>query len=53
MTNQNGYPIQKFDGKWKVGEYRDYTVPPDPKVRVFKSKKAAERVADEWNRIHG
>ena len=53
QTNQNGYPISKVNGKWVVGEYRDYTVAPDPKIRVFKSKTAAERVAAEWNDIHG
>ena len=50
QTNKSGYPIQKVDGKWIV---RDYTASPEPKTRVFTSKQAAERVADEWNRIHG
>jgi len=52
QTNQKGYPISNTNGKWEVGEYRDYTTAPDPKVRVFKSKKAAERVAREWNTVH-
>lgn len=49
-TNDKGYPIQKIGNKWVVGEY---TETPKGRVQVFTNKKAAERVAAQWNWISG
>ena len=50
-TNKSGYPMRKINGTWTVKEYTDNN--PDPKARVFKSEKAAEREAKVWNHMHG
>lgn len=49
-TNEKGYPVVKESGKWIVGEYSE-----DQKKRQhrFTSRKAAERVARQWNSIIG